>query len=106
MTMTSSGKIVSLDTALASVKDGMTLGIGGWIFHGQPMALVRGLIRKGVRDLTLVPSPGSVAPDMLIGAGYMRDFPVERFMRDAKINQIFEGTNQIQRLVISRRLAR
>ncbi|SKA34149.1 glutaconate CoA-transferase subunit A [Enhydrobacter aerosaccus] len=67
--MTSSRKIVSLDTALSAVQDGMTLGIGGWIFHGQPMALVRGLIRKGVRDLTLVPSPGSVAPDILIGAG-------------------------------------
>jgi len=72
MTMTTSGKIVSLDTALASVKDGMTLGIGGWIFHGQPMALVRGLIRKGVRDLTLVPAPGSIAPDMLIGAGCVK----------------------------------
>ncbi|TWT11457.1 CoA transferase subunit A [Reyranella sp. CPCC 100927] len=64
-----SGKITSLDTALEAVKDGMTIGIGGWIFHGQPMALVRGLIRKGVRDLHLVPAPGSVAPDMLIGAG-------------------------------------
>ena len=62
MTMTTSGKIVSLDTALASVKDGMTLGIGGWIFHGQPMALVRGLIRKGVRDLTLVPAPRQHRP--------------------------------------------
>ena len=38
------------------------------------------------------------------GAGYMKDHPVERFMRDAKINQIFEGTNQIQRIVISRHL--
>ncbi|KQY06910.1 acyl-CoA dehydrogenase [Mycobacterium sp. Root135] len=40
------------------------------------------------------------------GAGYTRDYPVERYMREAKITQIFEGTNQIQRLVISRSLAR
>jgi alkylation response protein AidB-like acyl-CoA dehydrogenase len=38
------------------------------------------------------------------GAGYMKDYPVERMMRDAKINQIFEGTNQIQRIVISKHL--
>ncbi|MFD4674212.1 acyl-CoA dehydrogenase [Lentzea sp. NPDC058450] len=36
------------------------------------------------------------------GAGYTRDFPVERMMRDAKITQIYEGTNQIQRVVMSR----
>ena len=40
------------------------------------------------------------------GAGYTRDFPVERYMREAKVMQIFEGTNQIQRLVIARDLAR
>lgn len=40
------------------------------------------------------------------GAGYTRDFRVERFMREAKVMQIFEGTNQIQRLVIARDLAR
>jgi alkylation response protein AidB-like acyl-CoA dehydrogenase len=40
------------------------------------------------------------------GAGYTRDFPVERYMREAKIMQIFEGTNQIQRMVISRHLKR
>jgi alkylation response protein AidB-like acyl-CoA dehydrogenase len=40
------------------------------------------------------------------GYGYTRDFPVERYMREAKIMQIFEGTNQIQRLVISRHFAR
>ena len=38
------------------------------------------------------------------GAGYTRDFPVERMMRDAKITQIYEGTNQIQRLVMARSL--
>ncbi|MGW5877173.1 acyl-CoA dehydrogenase family protein [Nocardiopsis terrae] len=40
------------------------------------------------------------------GYGYTRDFPVERYMREAKVLQIVEGTNQVQRLVISRHLAR
>ena len=37
------------------------------------------------------------AVQVLGGYGYMREYPVERFMRDAKITQIYEGTNQIQR---------
>jgi alkylation response protein AidB-like acyl-CoA dehydrogenase len=40
------------------------------------------------------------------GAGYTTDFPVERMMRDAKITQIYEGTNQIQRMVMARSLLR
>ncbi len=40
------------------------------------------------------------------GAGYTKDFPVERMMRDAKITQIYEGTNQIQRMVMARSLLR
>ena len=40
------------------------------------------------------------------GYGYTRDFPVERYMREAKVMQIFEGTNQIQRMVIARHLAK
>ncbi len=44
------------------------------------------------------------AVQLLGGAGYTKDFPVERMMRDAKITQIYEGTNQIQRLVMARRL--
>ncbi|ADJ50125.1 acyl-CoA dehydrogenase [Amycolatopsis mediterranei S699] len=44
------------------------------------------------------------AVQVLGGAGYTRDFPVERYMREAKVPQIFEGTNQIQRLVIAREL--
>jgi alkylation response protein AidB-like acyl-CoA dehydrogenase len=38
------------------------------------------------------------------GVGYTREFPVERFMRDAKIMQIYEGTNQIQRMIIAREM--
>ena len=38
------------------------------------------------------------------GYGYTREFPVERFMRDAKIMQIYEGTNQIQRVILAREL--
>lgn len=45
------------------------------------------------------------AVQVLGGYGYVRDFPLERYMREAKVMQIFEGTNQIQRLVISRQLA-
>jgi alkylation response protein AidB-like acyl-CoA dehydrogenase len=44
------------------------------------------------------------AVQLLGGYGYVRDFPVERMMRDAKITQIYEGTNQIQRMVMARQL--
>jgi alkylation response protein AidB-like acyl-CoA dehydrogenase len=44
------------------------------------------------------------AVQVLGGYGYTRDFPVERYLREAKVTQIFEGTNQIQRLVIAREL--
>lgn len=44
------------------------------------------------------------AVQLLGGAGYTRDFPVERMMRDAKVTQIYEGTNQVQRVVVARRL--
>ncbi len=46
------------------------------------------------------------AVQVLGGAGYTKEHPVERFMREVKVMQIFEGTNQIQRLVIARQLAR
>jgi alkylation response protein AidB-like acyl-CoA dehydrogenase len=46
------------------------------------------------------------AVQVLGGYGYTKDYPVERMMRDAKITQIYEGTNQIQRMVIARNLLR
>ena len=71
---------------------------------------------RGDKDLTFLSSASkcfasdtamSVTTDavqLFGGYGYTRDFPVERMMRDAKITQIYEGTNQIQRLVVAREL--
>ena len=44
------------------------------------------------------------AVQLLGGYGYTKDFPVERFLRDAKVTQIYEGTNQVQRVVIAREI--
>jgi alkylation response protein AidB-like acyl-CoA dehydrogenase len=44
------------------------------------------------------------AVQLLGGYGYTKDFPVERFLRDAKVTQIYEGTNQVQKVVIAREL--
>jgi alkylation response protein AidB-like acyl-CoA dehydrogenase len=46
------------------------------------------------------------AVQLLGGYGYVKDYPVERMMRDAKITQIYEGTNQIQRIVMARQQLR
>jgi alkylation response protein AidB-like acyl-CoA dehydrogenase len=46
----------------------------------------------------------SDAIQVLGGYGYVSDYPVERMMRDAKLTQIYEGTNQIQRIIVARNL--
>jgi alkylation response protein AidB-like acyl-CoA dehydrogenase len=65
--------------------------------------------QASIAKLTATDAAMKVSTDavqVLGGAGYTLDFPVERMMREAKVMQIFEGTNQIQRLVIARHLAR
>ncbi|MCA1677363.1 MAG: hypothetical protein LC799_36025, partial [Actinobacteria bacterium] len=44
------------------------------------------------------------AVQLLGGYGYISEYPVERMMRDAKITQLYEGTQQIQRLIVARQL--
>ena len=44
------------------------------------------------------------ALQMLGGYGYLRDHPVERFLRDVRVHQILEGTNEIMRVILSRQL--
>lgn len=61
--------IAHLDEALSIVEDGAMVGVGGAVTAGHPMALVRGLARRKVRDLTLVTPTGGIEVDLLIAAG-------------------------------------
>jgi len=61
-------------------------------------------IRAAVRDVCEARVAPFAAETDETGDGYTRDYPVERMMRDAKITQIYEGTNQVQRIVMARRI--
>lgn len=75
-------------------------------------------VDAGVKDVSKISAMSKVfatdtamrvttdAVQLFGGYGYCRDYPIEKFMRDAKITQIYEGTNQVQRVVISRALIR
>ncbi|MFW5417572.1 acyl-CoA dehydrogenase family protein [Nocardiopsis sp. CNT-189] len=71
---------------------------------GRPFAKQAAMAKLFATDTAMKAATDAV--QVLGGAGYTRDFPVERFMREAKVLQIVEGTNQIQRMVIGRHLAR
>ena len=124
----------ALDAAIAYVKERKQFGKAIAEFQGVQFMLAdmgmkveaaRHLVyaanasaERGDKDLTFLSSASkcfasdtamSVTTDavqLFGGYGYTRDFPVERMMRDAKITQIYEGTNQIQRVVIARALVR
>lgn len=71
---------------------------------GEPFAEEASVAKLVTTDNAMKVTTDAV--QVLGGAGYTRDFPVERYMREAKVMQIFEGTNQIQRMVIARHLNR
>src|SRR3972149_1562936 len=63
-------RIMELDDVLARVRDGMTLGIGGFINSSHPMLVVRGLIKRGIKNLTVAGAASSgLEIDLLIAAG-------------------------------------
>ena len=124
----------ALDATIAYVKDRRQFGKSVSDFQGVQFMLADMAMRteaarqlvyvaaakaeRGEPDLTFVSAAAKVtasdaamsvttdAVQLFGGAGYTRDFPVERMMRDAKITQIYEGTNQINRMVIARQLLR
>src|SRR5436305_4516790 len=70
--------------------------------QGQPASPHAAMAKCFATDMAMEVTTNAV--QVLGGAGYVRDYPVERYMRDIKVAQIFEGTNQIQRVVIARAL--
>jgi alkylation response protein AidB-like acyl-CoA dehydrogenase len=122
----------ALDYALGYVKERQQFGKAIAEFQGlQFMLADMGMKLEAARQLTYVAAAKSERGDadltyfgaaakcfasdvameittdavqLLGGYGYTRDFPVERMMRDAKITQIYEGTNQVQRIVMARQL--
>jgi len=70
--------------------------------QGQNAGMNASMAKCFATDMAMEVTTNAV--QVLGGAGYVRDYPVERYMRDVKVAQIFEGTNQIQRVVIARAL--
>jgi alkylation response protein AidB-like acyl-CoA dehydrogenase len=70
--------------------------------EGQNAGMYSSMAKCFATDMAMEATTNAV--QILGGAGYVRDYPVERYMRDVKVAQIFEGTNQIQRVVIARAL--
>jgi acyl-CoA dehydrogenase len=72
--------------------------------HAQRASLESAIAKCYASDMAMQVTTDAV--QVFGGYGYMRDYPVEKYMRDAKLLQIYEGTNQIQRMVIARQLLR
>ncbi len=124
----------AIDAAVAYVKERKQFGKAIADFQGiqfmladmvmrteaarQLVYVAAGKADRGDSDLTLISAAAKVtasdtamavttdAVQLFGGYGYTKDFPVERMMRDAKITQIYEGTNQVNRMVIARQLLR
>ena len=72
--------------------------------QGQPSVMEAAMAKRFATDMAMKVTTDAV--QVFGGYGYMKDYPVERYMRLAKLGQIVEGTNQVQRLVITRELLR
>src|SRR5947209_15338484 len=84
---------------------GLLYKVGMMIDEGAPddeLTKVSAMAKLYCTDVAMEVTTDAV--QILGGYGYMQEYPVERMMRDAKITQIYEGTNQIQRLVIAREM--
>jgi alkylation response protein AidB-like acyl-CoA dehydrogenase len=78
----------------------MTLEAADTCDRGQPFTQLASMAKLFATDTAMRVTTDAV--QLFGGYGYIKEYPIERFMRDAKATQIYEGTNQIQRIVIAR----
>jgi len=100
------GKLADMDTACQAARGllyrlGLMLDAG---VDGPELTKASAQAKLFCSDIAMAVTTDAV--QILGGYGYIKEYPVERMMRDAKITQIYEGTNEIQRVVIARQLAR
>ena len=97
-------KLADMETKCEAAR-GLLYKVGEMIDEGAPddeLTKISAMAKLYCTDVAMEVTTDAV--QILGGYGYMQEYPVERMMRDAKITQIYEGTNQIQRLVIAREM--
>jgi alkylation response protein AidB-like acyl-CoA dehydrogenase len=98
------GMLADMETRCEAAR-GLLYKVGLMIDEGAPddeLTKLSAMAKLYCTDVAMDVTTDAV--QILGGYGYMQEYPVERMMRDAKITQIYEGTNQIQRLVIAREM--
>ena len=99
-------KLADMETACQAAR-GLLYGFGQMVdegVDGPELTKASAMAKLFCTDTAMWVTTEAV--QILGGYGYIREYPVERMMRDAKITQIYEGTNEIQRLVIAREMLR
>ena len=100
------GKLADMETACEAAR-GLLYRFGRMVDAGVPEAeLTKASAMAKLLCGDVAMEVTTEAVQILGGYGYVKEYPVERFMRDAKITQIYEGTQEVQRLVIAREMLR
>ena len=95
-------KLAEMETKCEAAR-GLLYKVGSAIDEGiEPLAKLSAMTKLFCGDIAMEVTTEAV--QVLGGYGYMKEYPVERMMRDAKITQIYEGTQEIQRIVIAREM--
>jgi alkylation response protein AidB-like acyl-CoA dehydrogenase len=100
------GKLADMETACEAAR-GLLYRFGRMVDEGAPeeeLTKASAMAKLYCSDVAMEVTTEAV--QILGGYGYVKEYPVERMMRDAKITQIYEGTNEIQRLVIAREMVK